>query len=252
MGRKPLEQKTVAGNVLEWGTGGINIDDCRIEYQSKEDEKSSIPGTYNTKQESIDNALFGYIGGEGNGHNTTGRFPANVILDEVAGKELDKQSGDRKSSPFNHKLKTNNIYGNYNFDETNGGYNDNGGASRFFYCPKTSKSDRNEGCDELDEKGYDINQAHNSKTLEERYGLKSKNNHPTVKPTDLMRYLVRLVTPKGGTVLDPFMGSCSTGKGAVLEGMNFVGIERETEYYEIAKNRISIVNKEQHHEKFFE
>jgi site-specific DNA-methyltransferase (adenine-specific) len=81
--------------------------------------------------------------------------------------------------------------------------------SRFFYCPKTNKSDRNEG-----------------------------NNHPTVKPTDLMAYLIRLVTPKGGIVLDPFMGSGSTGKAAVREGMEFIGIERENEYFEIAKSRI--------------
>jgi site-specific DNA-methyltransferase (adenine-specific) len=89
------------------------------------------------------------------------------------------------------------------------GFGDIGGASRFFYCPKTSKSDRSEG-----------------------------NIHPTVKPTDLMSYLIRLVTPKGGIVLDPFMGSGSTGKGAVREGMVFVGIERESEYFEIAEARI--------------
>jgi site-specific DNA-methyltransferase (adenine-specific) len=148
---------------------------------------------------------------------------------------------------------------------------------RFKYCPKTSKSDRNEGCDELDEKqrpgqtdkgnyssspvckdcGKTVNGSNDHSNCKEGLEYRpstttTKNNHPTVKPTDLMRYLVRLVTPKGGTVLDPFMGSGSTGKGAVLEGMNFVGIERETEYYEIAQNRISIVNKEQHHEKFFE
>ena len=89
------------------------------------------------------------------------------------------------------------------------GYNDNGGASRFFYCPKASKKDRDEG-----------------------------NVHPTVKPTDLMKYLIRLVTPKDGIVLDPFMGSGSTGKAAMQEGMWFVGIEREKEYFEIAKQRI--------------
>ena len=110
------------------------------------------------------------------------RFPANIIFDEEAGKILDEQI--------------------------------EGGASRFFYCPKTSKSDRSEG-----------------------------NIHPTVKPTDLMAYLIRLVTPKGGIVLDPFMGSGSTGKAAVREGMDFIGIERETEYFEIAKSRIEYEKK---------
>jgi site-specific DNA-methyltransferase (adenine-specific) len=130
-------------------------------------------------------------------------------------------------------------------------YGDEGGASRFFYCPKASKKDRNEGCDELEDKGYSINQAHNSKTLEERYALTSKNNHPTVKPTDLCAYLIRLVTPKGGVVLDPFMGSGSTGKAAVREGMNFIGIEREEEYMEIAKSRIEYEQKKNKHREFF-
>jgi DNA modification methylase len=161
MARKPFKG-SVAKNVLEWGTGGINIDECRIGSEERE-----------------------------------GRFPANFIHDGI---EED--------------------------------------WARYFYCPKASKKDRNEGCDELEEKGYSINQAHNSKTLEERYALTSKNNHPTVKPTDLMAYLVRLVTPKGGTVLDPFMGSGSTGKASVREGMDFIGIEREDEYMEIAKTRI--------------
>jgi site-specific DNA-methyltransferase (adenine-specific) len=248
MGRKPLEQKTVAENVLEWGTGGINIDDCRIGNEKVSTHSNGVGNTG-------DNGIYGTFGNQKGSEEREGRFPANVILDEVAGKELDKQSGTTKGGknmpPYQSPI-DNPVRMNSSKQINRIGYEDTGGASRFFYCPKTSKSDRNEGCDELDEKGYNINQAHNSKTLEERYGLKSKNNHPTVKPTDLMRYLVRLVTPKGGTVLDPFMGSGSTGKGAVLEGMNFVGIERETEYYEIAKNRISAVNKEQHHEKFFE
>jgi len=174
MARKPFKG-SVAKNVLEWGTGGINIDECRIGSEERE-----------------------------------GRFPANFIHDGI---EED--------------------------------------WARYFYCPKASKKDRNEGCDELEEKGYSINQAHNSKTLEERYALTSKNNHPTVKPTDLMAYLVRLVTPKGGTVLDPFMGSGSTGKASVREGMDFIGIEREDEYMEIAKTRIEHEEKKHKHREFF-
>ena len=125
-------------------------------------------------------------------------------------------------------------------------YGDTGGASRFFYCPKASKKDRNEGCDELEEKASQLNSGGIGRktSVEKRLETngenapKSKNIHPTVKPTDLMAYLIRLVTPKGGVVLDPFMGSGSTGKGAIREGMDFIGIEREDEYMEIAKTRI--------------
>jgi site-specific DNA-methyltransferase (adenine-specific) len=138
-----------------------------------------------------------------------------------------------------------------------------GGASRFFYCPKANKSDRNEGCDELQEKqrpgqtdkgNYsssvyckDCGKTHNGTNdhsncvdgVEYRPSTTTtKNIHPTVKPTNLMTYLVRLVTPKDGVVLDPFMGSGSTGKACMREDFQFVGIEREEEYMEIAKQRI--------------
>jgi site-specific DNA-methyltransferase (adenine-specific) len=142
-------------------------------------------------------------------------------------------------------------------------YGDTGGASRFFYCPKASKKDRDEGCDELEEKKTSMfvdkngvkglgratlpGNEHQPKQVQP-----SKNSHPTVKPTDLMAYLIRLVTPKGGTVLDPFMGSGSTGKAAVREGMDFVGIEREDEYMEIAKSRIEHEQGKHKHRQFFE
>jgi len=242
MARKPLIG-TVANNVLEYGVGGINIDGCRIgnEKVSIHHAGSSSSETYGWNKGDKKDSSKDYYENEG-------RFPANIILDEEAGRILDEQSGDRKSSPFNHKLKTNNIYGNYNFDETNGGYNDSGGASRFFYCPKANKKDRDEGQDAVSNPfklrpaigaTYAGNQttskigANPNKPTEPR-----ANIHPTVKPTDLMQYLIRLVTPKGGIVLDPFMGSGSTGKAAVREGMQFIGIEREEEYFHIAKQRI--------------
>jgi site-specific DNA-methyltransferase (adenine-specific) len=175
MARKPLSGKTVGNNVLEWGVGGINIDGCRIgtdetiTNHSRSAESAISKGKYGDSSEQETHQTEGQL---------LGRFPANIIFDEEAGKLLDEQI--------------------------------EGGASRFFYCPKTSKTDRSEG-----------------------------NIHPTVKPTDLMAYLIRLVTPKGGIVLDPFMGSGSTGKAAVREGMNFIGIERENEYFEIAEARIN-------------
>ena len=113
-----------------------------------------------------------------------------------------------------------------------------GGASRFFYCPKASKKDRNEGVEHLEVKRPDTRTDTGMGSFTEKGVQPQSNFHPTVKPTDLMAYLIRLVTPKGGVVLDPFMGSGSTGKGAIREGMDFIGIEREDEYMEIAKTRI--------------
>ena len=118
----------------------------------------------------------------------------------------------------------------------------NGSAARFFYCAKASKSDRDEGCEGLEERQKDESRKEGNvggdNPRNRGVNLRT-NHHPTVKPTDLMRYLCRLVTPPGGTVLDPFMGSGSTGKAAVLEGFSFIGIEREAEYIAIAEARIN-------------
>ena len=230
MARKPLSEKNIAHNVLRWGTGGINIDECRIKYQSEDDKWK------NNLQISTENSNNGW---KRDAHkkpieresNSQGRFPANLILDEEAGKLLDEQSGKLNKQA---KCKTDNKSGWQN--EYVGGdkvnsverklYLDEGGASRFFYCPKVSKRERNEGI--------------------------QKNTHPTLKPVDLMAYLVRMVTPKGGTVLDPFMGSGSTGKAAVREGMSFIGIEREDEYMEIAEARIEWEQKQHNYRNFWE
>ena len=122
------------------------------------------------------------------------------------------------------------------------GYADGGSAARFFYCAKASKSDRDEGCEGLEERQKDESRKEGNvggdNPRNRGVNLRT-NHHPTVKPTDLMRYLCRLVTPPGGTVLDPFMGSGSTGKAAVLEGFSFIGIEREAEYIAIAEARIN-------------
>jgi site-specific DNA-methyltransferase (adenine-specific) len=157
---------------------------------------------------------------------------------------LDGQSGNKKSTKRgahnNKKTEHTNTYtppnALYSDDNT---YGDEGGASRFFYCPKASKSDRDEGLTTEAKaiKGRDEGQDKMAVAYKSR-PTERQNIHPTVKPTELMKYLIRLVTPKGGVVLDPFMGSGSTGKAAVREGMEFIGIEREEEYYEIAKQRI--------------
>jgi site-specific DNA-methyltransferase (adenine-specific) len=183
MARKPLIG-TVAANVLEHGTGALNIDGSRI-------------GTTEAQ----------------------GRWPANVILDEYSAGELDEQSGTSSSKVTAMKAGLVEGIGSRNLSpkatayESVRGHSDSGGASRFFYVAKASKLDRNEG-------------------------LEDSNLHPTVKPTTLMRYLVKLITPPGGTVLDPFTGSGSTGKAAILEGFDFIGIEMTEEYLPIIDARL--------------
>jgi site-specific DNA-methyltransferase (adenine-specific) len=238
MARKPIVG-TVAENTLQYGIGGLNIDGTRIGFRDEADKESAKPGSLNATGE---HSMFGLK--SGNELNNAGRWPANVILDEEAGSILDEQSGNIKGGkampPFQGKP-TNDINFTSGIKEINRlGYNDNGGASRFFYCPKASKKDRDHGLDKFDTKSTRKWSDSGMKTTgsgNPRQEL-GKNIHPTVKPTDLMKYLIRLVTPKAGIVLDPFMGSGSTGKAAMQEGMWFVGIEREKEYYEIAKQRI--------------
>ena len=133
------------------------------------------------------------------------------------------------------------------------GFNDSGSAARYFYCVKASKRDRNEGCEDLEEKSIGDKGNGLGRVCEtcgtsilkpcecpDRSFINPsvKNNHPTVKPTELMKYLCRLITPLNGIVLDPFMGSGSTGKAALLEGFSFIGIEMDEDYFEIAKRRV--------------
>lgn len=269
MARKPLIG-TVANNVLEWGVGGINIDGCRIGTDDK------LGRIATPQKDKTSYSLHSETKEYNNSDIAGGRFPANIILDEEAGKILDEQSGDRKGfSGGGGPTRFGGATGgetltNYNY------HNDTGGASRFFYCPKSSKRDRNEGVEYVGQvvKGRDEGQDETNNPFKLRPSIGATfagnqttskiganpnkptepraNIHPTVKPTELMKYLIRLVTPKGGIVLDPFMGSGSTGKAAVAEGMEFIGIEREKEYYEIAEQRINHVNKPKTYEKFFE
>lgn len=236
LARKPLSEKSIAGNVLKHGTGGINIDGSRIGSEIRTTPIHSEDVKDDTTMFGLHKTIQHY-----REETTEGRFPANIIFDEEAGKLLDEQSGNRKG--FNGgggPTRFANAKGGKKLDDYNY-YKDEGGASRFFYCPKTSKKDRNEGLDNFEDK--------KSRKWRDDKGMKytgsgnlrnevSKNNHPTVKPTDLMRYLINLITPPNGTILDPFMGSGSTGKAAVRCGVNFIGIEKEQEYMDIAKARI--------------
>ena len=257
--RKPLSEKSVAENVLKWGTGGMNIDVSRVEYKGDND-KWKIDHSKETKQtnpqpmgKDSDDLKRTHI----DEPNELGRWPANIILDEEAGQVLDEQSGIKDGSGVPKHIKKTKIAGS-DIGLNDGRktpptpneidsvvYNDKGGASRFFYCPKSSKKDRNEGCEGLEEKRKKVaviqtKGVANDGEWEDGKQLSSlmSNNHPTVKPTSLMEYLIKLVTPVNGTVLDPFMGSGSTGKASVRNGFDFIGIEREEEYIKIAEARI--------------
>ena len=200
--RKPLVG-TVAENVLQHGTGAINVDGGRVEG---------------------------------------GRWPANFIHDgseEVLG--LFPQS---KSTGGTNPSNPNVIYGKRD-SLTYFNYGDSGSAARFFYCAKASKADRDAGCEGLGSRfAPTMGNGIGGKEHDPNTATPKRNHHPTVKPTDLMRYLCRLVTPPNGIVLDPFNGSGSTGCAAVLEGFQYIGIEREAEYIAISEKRIQARSKQ--------
>jgi site-specific DNA-methyltransferase (adenine-specific) len=219
---KPNEG-SYAENALKYGVAGLNIDGGRI-------GEDILPAQ---KRGKAVNTNF-MSGGETPEHK--GRFPANIILDEESAEMLDKQSGESVSSggtsiaSKNYKSDGHTIPGGC---QATGGFKDSGGASRFFYVAKASKEERNAGCEGLELK---LNRKSGAGLCADTI---ESNIHPTVKPISLMQYLCRLTkTPKGGTVLDPYTGSGSTLVACILEGREFIGIEREEEYCQIAKKRI--------------
>jgi site-specific DNA-methyltransferase (adenine-specific) len=240
LARKPLIG-TVATNVIIHGTGALNIDGSRIgtivetwpasrNYSSKE---MSRPGST-----SANDAVT-----QSTGDAPQGRWPANFIhdgSDEVV--ELFPDTGKSTGGRIGKKSMgevTNVPAGQYEAGDP--GYGDSGSAARFFYCAKASKKDRNEGLDgfeEVRESDRIKDDGVGGDNPRNRSNNARANHHPTVKPTELMRYLVRLVTIPNGTVLDPFMGSGSTGKAAVLEHFSFIGIDQSADYLEIATARI--------------
>lgn len=224
MARKPLSEKTIVDNILKYGTVGININECRVAINKKVDDKRL----------------------EGKG-----RFPANFIHDgseEVKDGFPETKSGavKKEKDAYKSETVTGFLKGKSNLLNQHG---DSGNASRFFYCVKTTKADREEGLDNLYYKVLAMSKKakaevkrgnlHKSENIGFNSVEKRKNHHPTVKPTELMKYLCKLVTPENGTILDPFMGSGSTGKASILEGFNFIGYEFEEEYFNIAKERIN-------------
>lgn len=240
LARKPLSESTVAKNVLKWGTGGLNIDAGRIGFQDGEREKLFRPMTEN-------NSIGWKNTSKAMGYNTPdglppsqGRFPANVLFDEEAARMLDAQTAVTHGTGKRVEKKQNSMGfhgGDKTYDDFS--YPDKGGASRFFYVAKASKSERNRGLDQADEL---ITSDGRDKPIDNPYlrgETLRKNHHPTVKPIALMEYLIKLITPPGGTVLDPFMGSGSTGVAAKRLQFKFIGMERELSYLEIAKARLN-------------
>jgi DNA modification methylase len=233
MARKPLIG-TVAENVLAHGTGAINVDGCRVGTEERTNGGMSSLGVMHDddwKPREVSSKV-------------TGRWPANLIHDggdEVVGLfPVTTSHGGGKATyggTFGNGAEVTDKTAMQRFA------GDTGSAARFFYCAKASKRDRDEGCEGMEAK-LPVDGADKWTEQDRRRGegvtrQPSKNHHPTVKPTDLMRYLCRLVTPPGGTVLDPFTGSGSTGKAAMLEGFDFIGIEMSPEYVEIAQARIN-------------
>ena len=253
--RKPFNGSLV-DNVIKYGVGGMNIDECRVgdEQRTQFSGRSQVKTTVYSEFPQ-DNAHY---------EEVCGRFPANVIHDgseEVCAGFPDSGQGNGKK-PYNYAGKE---YNNKDTSMFNGdkpqapsNYNDSGSAARYFYCAKASKKDRDEGLDDFEGKKAGAMMANIADKMQ--LGAASlngtpkeiqpkKNMHPTVKPTKLMQYLVRLVTPKGGTVLDPFMGSGSTGKAVMYENKErnanykFIGVDVTEEYFPIAQARIEFVRK---------
>jgi site-specific DNA-methyltransferase (adenine-specific) len=234
LARKPLIG-TVAENVLTHGTGALNIDASRIGTEDKFGGGAKAVSIYGSdgNYQPGPNAFVASQKG--------GRWPANILLDEEAAALLDEQSGVSLSTidktQINRK-ESRSWFTGYQVQREQRG--DRGGASRFFYVAKASRAERNAG---LDQRGGFANRQMFGSGGASLDGISSstatRNIHPTVKPVALMRYLIRLVTPKGGTVLDPFMGSGTTAVAAIGEGVNWIGCERDPEYVAIIEARIA-------------
>ena len=274
--RKPFKGSLV-DNIVEYGVGGLNIDECRVALSDNEpDGRVGTNAVMKTDKDKMWFSENGYSNKDIKVYKDEGRFPANVILtydetdyDEVCGgfPVSNVPNGSITNPNLKNSLGNNGIYGKYSDKQPLwNAYQDSGSAARYFYCSKASKKDRNEGCDRLETQYTAMS---NQAKAELRRGntefhgdvskattamnrvYASKNIHPTVKPTDLMQYLIRLVTPDGGTVLDPFNGSGSTGKAVMYENVerdknySYIGIELTEEYLPISQARIEYASSQE-------
>ena len=242
MARKPLVG-TVAANVEKHGAGALNIDACRVDGA----KGSGVWGSSNKSCQ--DDRMFN-ASPDGEEYRSAahgaGRWPANITHDgsEEVLVVFPDEAGAIAPVHRRGADKFRKTYGSFKGDIDERGstfQGDSGSAARFFYCAKASREDRNEGLHGLPKRPSGMVSNTSGQHVTRRDGgapPPAENYHPTVKPTDLMRWLCRLVTPPGGTILDPFMGSGSTGKAAQIEGFSFIGIELEAEYAKIAEARI--------------
>jgi len=252
LARKPVSEGTIASNVLRWGTGGLNIDKCRVGTSKSVPASVSRGIEGNSLSGSVDGSLRHETGNE-SGHNpNVGRFPANLVHDgspEVL--EYFPDSKGQQGEVKNQKRlrrSPNSIYGSTGSASDYVPREGSGSAARFFYCAKTSRKERQAGCDSLywlttrkkteqiTEDQYQQFEVENE--AGEKHKISKGNNHPTVKPVSLMTWLVSLVTPPEGRVLDPFNGSGSTGVACAKVGFPYIGIEKEENSCTISKARI--------------
>ena len=239
--RKPLEKGlNVAQNCLKWGVGGINIDGCRVGTEERTDKITEKGFGSNFMDDNWKPSGKSYE------KTVLGRFPANLIhdgSDEVVGLfPNSKSAGEYKKDKLNTFIPEEAMFPlGY---QTNAYAGESGSASRFFYCAKASKKERNIGCEGLEESIVNDGREIDIDNAFQRGITLRKNTHPTVKPIALMEYLVKLVSREGQVVLDPFMGSGTTGMACKKLDREFIGIEMMPEYMEIAKRRIGGVKKE--------
>ena len=244
--RKPLDG-TVAANVQEWGTGGLNINGCRVEMTAEDAEKSA--NNWKPEGYELKNSIYEFGTKQVKTEQPKGRWPANLIHDGSQ-MVMDLFPQTKSGTPGTMRKGTNDgaAYGAESRPAGTPmtGFGDSGSAARFFYCAKASRSERDAGCEDMEH----VTAGEITGGREEgSAGLQSpragagrtvggKNIHPTVKPLALMRYLVRLVTPPGGTTLDPFLGSGTTAIAALQEGFSVIGIERDEHSHKTAMQRI--------------
>ena len=234
LARKPLEG-TVVNNILKHGVGGINIDDSRVPGEEIPINKLEMWSGFGEKVKPEYEQEM----------NNKGRFPANLIHDgsEEVTELFPRAKGGAYPAKRGKAVATTFASG----QETEGGFRamgDDGSAARFFYCAKANKRDRNDGLDGFEVKRPDTRTKTGMGTFDEKGVAAQSNHHPTVKPIALMQYLVRLITPPTGIVLDPFMGSGSTGKACMYEGFSFIGIDQSEEYVKISQARIDFAIKD--------
>jgi DNA modification methylase len=249
LARKPLSEKSVAENVLKWGTGGINIDGCRIKFNGDKPKECELVdfrgngdqmnlGASGKERKTIEDK--NYI------PNDEGRFPANIILECICDEVIKGEKFDRKPRPKVNDHNENSIFGIGGVGVENYDYNDKGDIHTNPMCPCRLMDEQSSGAsrffmnvsyNNLEQKEYRF--AYQAKVSKKERNMSGKCSHPTLKPIQLMSYLCKLITTPGGIILDPFAGSGSTGIAALLNGFRFIGMEKEQEYFDIMEKRVN-------------